>query len=407
MNLNSGGARRLAVATSCLVLLAGCAAPVPTVLPSPTAPAATAPPPSSVVPTASEPETTPPTPSTPVEPCTDAATELSLNARIGQLIMVGVEGDLDSAEERAIKRYKLGSVVLLGSQNQGVRETAGLNARIADLNPAAGILVAADQEGGAVQRLTGSGFGRMPSASRQAGLSDVKLREAARTWGSALARAGVTLNLAPVADVVPTSKRRSNAPIGKLGRGYGADPAVVSAKTAAVIAGLEDAGVAATVKHFPGLGEVVGNTDHTAGVVDRVTAAGSASLEPFRAAVDGGVGAVMVSSATYTRIDPKNRAVFSRKVIGLLRQWGYDGVVISDDLGAAASLRSVPASQRAVRFLAAGGDLVINASPGLTASMVAGVKQRATSDPAFAEQLIASAARVLALKESVGRYDCG
>ena len=407
MAINSAGSRRLWVATSCAVLLlAGCAAPVP-VTPSPTAPAATAPPTSSAVPTASEPETTPPTPSAPVEPCTDAAAELSLDARIGQLIMVGVEGGLDSAEERAIKRYKLGSVVLLGTQNRGVRATAGLNARIADLNPAAGILVAADQEGGAVQRLTGSGFGRMPSASRQAGLSDAKLREAARSWGSALARAGVPLNLAPVADVVPASKRRSNAPIGKLGRGYGTDPAVVSAKTAAVIAGLEDAGVAATVKHFPGLGEVVGNTDHTAGVVDRVTTAGSASLEPFRAAVDGGVGAVMVSSATYTRIDPKNRAVFSRKVIGLLRQWGYRGVVISDDLGAAVSMRGVPASQRAVRFLAAGGDLVINANPGLTASMVAGVKKRARSDDAFDQHLIASAARVLALKETVGRYDCG
>ena len=321
--------------------------------------------------------------------------------------MVGVEGDLDAAEERAITRYKLGSVVLLGTQNRGVRETAGLNARIADLDPDAGILVAADQEGGTVQRLTGSGFGRMPSASRQAGLSDAELREAARTWVSALARAGVPLNLAPVADVVPASKRRTNAPIGKLGRGYGTDPAVVSAKTAAVIAGLEDAGVAATVKHFPGLGAVVGNTDHTAGVVDRVTAADSASLEPFRAAVDGGVGAVMVSSATYTRIDPKNRAVFSRKVIGLLREWGYDGVVISDDLGAAASLNSVPASQRAVRFLAAGGDLAINASPGLTAAMVDGVKKRAIKDAAFAQQLTTSAARVLALKETVGGYDCG
>jgi beta-N-acetylhexosaminidase len=161
------------------------------------------------------------------------------------------------------------------------------------------------------------------------------------------------------------------------------------------------------VKHFPGLGEVTGNTDHTARVVDGVTRADSASLAPFKAAVEGEVGAVMVSSATYTRIDPSHQAVFSPKVIGLLRQWGYQGVVISDDLGAAASLKSVPASQRAVRFLAAGGDLVINASPGLTAPMVAGVAKRARSDPAFEAQLTASATRVLALKEAVGRYDCG
>lgn len=399
--------RSLSVAACCLALLGGCAASVPTLAPSTLPPTTTAPPTSATTPTASEPETTDASPTPPLEQCLDDAAALSLEARIGQLMMVGVEGDLDAAERRAITDSQVGSVVLLGAQDQGAKELAVVTSRIADLNPDASILVAADQEGGAVQRLTGWGFGRMPSASRQARLSDAELREAARTWGSAMVRGGVPLNLAPVADVVPASKRRSNAPIGKLGRGYGSDPAVVRAKTAAVIAGLEDAGVAATVKHFPGLGEVVGNTDHTAGVVDRVTTVHSASLKPFRAAVDGGVGAVMVSSATYTRIDPKNRAVFSAKVIGVLRQWGYDGVVISDDLGAAAALKSVPASQRAVRFLAAGGDLVINANPGLTAGMVAGVKKRARADAAFDQELTASVTRVLALKEKVGLYDCG
>ena len=398
---------RLSVAACCVALLAGCAAPLPTTPTRSLPPVTTAPPATTAAAEPSEPASPSATPTTGLEQCQDEAAALSLEARIGQLVMVGVEGDLDATEERAITGYELGSAVLLGTQDKGVRETAALTARIADLNPGAGILVAADQEGGAVQRLTGSGFGRMPSASRQTRLSATELREAARTWGSALARAGVPLNLAPVADVVPSSKRRSNAPIGKLGRGYGVDPAVVGAKTAAVIAGLEDAGVAATVKHFPGLGEVVGNTDHAAGVVDRVTAADSASLEPFRAAVEGEVGAVMVSSATYNRIDPKNRAVFSGKVIGLLRQWGYQGVVISDDLGAAVSLRSVPASQRAVRFLAAGGDLVINANPGLTAAMVSGVKKKASSDAAFDQRLTESVARVLKLKEGLGRYDCG
>jgi beta-N-acetylhexosaminidase len=399
--------RPLSVAACCLALLGGCAAPFPTASPGRPAPSATTAPPSATTPTASEPETAEASTTPPVAQCLDAAAALSLEARIGQLIMVGVEGELDAAEKRAITNSQVGSVVLLGTQDQGAKELAVVTSRIADLNPDAGILVAADLEGGAVQRLTGWGFGRIPSAARQAKLSDAELREAARTWGSALVRAGVPLNLAPVADVVPASKRRTNAPIGKLGRGYGSDPAVVTAKTAAVIAGLEDAGVAATVKHFPGLGEVVGNTDHTAGVVDRVTTVNSASLQPFHAAVDGGVGAVMVSSATYTRIDPKNRAVFSAKIIGLLRTWGYDGVVISDDLGAAVALKSVPASQRAVRFLAAGGDLVINANPGLTAGMVAAVKKRARADDAFDQRLTASAARVLALKEKVGLYDCG
>jgi beta-N-acetylhexosaminidase len=155
------------------------------------------------------------------------------------------------------------------------------------------------------------------------------------------------------------------------------------------------------------LGEVVGNTDHTGGVVDRVTAANSASLAPFRAAAKAGVGAVMVSSAIYPRIDAKRQAVFSPKVIGLLRTWGYDGVVISDDLGAAAALASVPAAQRAVRFLAAGGDLVINADPRLTSAMVAGVTDRAGRDAAFERRVTRSAARVLHLKDGLGLHTCG
>jgi len=404
--MSSVGVCRLSVAVCCIVLLAGCAAPVPTAAPTRTLSSATTAPPAST-PAPAPSETPAPSATATIEPCQDDAAALSLDAQIGQLIMVGVDGGLDAAERRAITNNQVGSVVLLGIQKGGVKATADRVAGIAALNPDAAMLAAVDQEGGAVQRLTGPGFARIPSAEKQAELSIDELETATRGWARALGKADIGLNLAPVADVVPPSKKDSNAPIGKLGRGHGSDPAEVTARTQAVITGLADEGVAAAVKHFPGLGEVTGNTDNAPRVVDRVTRADSASLAPFRAAVEGEVGAVMVSSAIYTRIDASRQAVFSPTVIGLLRRWGYRGVVISDDLGAAASVQSVPASQRAVRFLAAGGDLVINASPGLTTAMVAGVKKRAQSDAAFAQQLAASAARVLALKETVGRYDCG
>lgn len=402
--------RRTTLLTVVGLLFAGCTAgaPVPsTPVPSAATTVATptsTPTESASAPTESEPE---PTPTEVANPCLDGAAALSPEAQVGQLLMVGVEGSLDAAESRAITDHQVGSVVLLGDQSGGVRPTMELTGKLAELNPDAGTLVAADQEGGRVQRLTGPSWTRIPSADRQAKLSDVELREAAAGWGALLARAGVLLNLAPVADVVPKAKLKTNQPIGRLGRGYGTSPAGVTAKTAAVIAGLQDAGVAATVKHFPGLGEVVGNTDHVGGVVDRVTRADSASLQPFRAAVESGVGAVMISSATYAKIDSKQQAVFSPKVIGLLRGWGYDGVVISDDLGVAASVRKVRAADRAVRFIAAGGDLVINANPALTKAMAQGLLARVKKDDAFAKRVTASAARVLTLKSRVGAYDCG
>jgi len=94
-------------------------------------------------------------------------------------------------------------------------------------------------------------------------------------------------------------------------------------------------------------------------------------------------------------------------VIGLVRGWGYQGVVISDDLGAAASVRTIPAGQRAVRFIAAGGDVVINADPSLVPAMTKALLAKAAKDPAFAARVTESAGRVLALKQSLGVFQCG
>ncbi|MFZ0530419.1 MAG: glycoside hydrolase family 3 N-terminal domain-containing protein, partial [Propionicimonas sp.] len=403
-----------ALATAVLALSAGCS---PAVRPVPSGTVTTVAAPSrvaSVTTSASadpeDAESEAPTPSEePSEPvaCLAEAQAMSLDARIGQLIMVGVTGGLDAAERKAITTHQLGSVVLLGDQSGGVEATAALAGELAALVPEAGMLLAADQEGGSVQRLTGPGFSRIPSAVKQAERPVESLQARAKQWGRELAEAGVQLNLAPVADVVPRAKVTTNAPIGRLRRGFGSDPEVVADKVRAVIAGYSASAVGTAAKHFPGLGEVVGNTDHASGVVDKVTSAESASLLPFRRAVETGVAAVMISSATYTKLDPKRQAVFSRTVIGLLRGWGYDGVVISDDLGAAASVGRVPASQRAVRFLDAGGDLVIDADPALVAPMVAGVRKKARQNAAFAEKITGSAARVLALKQELGIVACG
>jgi len=397
-----------------LALLTGCSmtppdvSPTPSISVSPTSASPTSAPPPSATPSTTDPEDVEPS----EEPselalCRAEAQAMTLDAQVGQLIMVGVTDGLDEAEREAIRTYQLGSVVLLGRQSGGVTATASLAAELSALVPGAGMLLAADQEGGLVQRLTRPGFRTIPSAVKQGALPVESLQARAKNWGRELAEAGVQLNLAPVADVVPANKVKTNAPIGKLKRGFSSDPDVVAEKVRAVIAGFSASAVGTTVKHFPGLGEVVGNTDHASGVVDKVTTAESRSLQPFRTAVETEVASVMISSATYSKIDPKNQAVFSSKVIGILRDWGYDGVVISDDLGAAISVGKVPAGQRALRFLSAGGDVVINASPALVAPMVKALKKQADADPAFAERVTASATRVLQMKQDLGILACG
>jgi beta-N-acetylhexosaminidase len=174
-----------------------------------------------------------------------------------------------------------------------------------------------------------------------------------------------------------------------------------------VVGALQEAGVVATVKHFPGLGRVQVNTDTDRGAVDPTTTRDDPFLGPFAAAVDAGAGAVMVSSATYPQLDPDAPALFSPAVLDLLRgQLGFDGVVISDDVGTAEALSLVPVVERAVRSVAAGVDVVLTVRPADAAPMAQALTERATADPAFAARVREAAGRVLTLKERFGLLRC-
>jgi beta-N-acetylhexosaminidase len=112
----------------------------------------------------------------------------------------------------------------------------------------------------------------------------------------------------------------------------------------------------------------------------------------------------MMSTAIYARIDPGTPAAFSSKIVtGLLRQrLGFSGVIISDDLGAAAQVAATAVGQRAVDFVAAGGDLVLTVVASQASIMAAALLARASSDPAFKAQVDAAALRVLRLKQAAG-----
>jgi beta-N-acetylhexosaminidase len=336
---------------------------------------------------------------------------LSLPARVGQLLMVGVGSTgLSDAEAAMLGRTHAGSVLLLGDSQAGLSRTQQVVADVraaADRPERVGVLVAAEQEGGRVQRLSGSGFTDMPSAQSQAELSDDALTENARSWAEHLDDAGINVNLAPVADVVPTSLRGVNQPVGKPRRSYGSSPATVAAKVAAFTTGMDDAGVATAVRHFPGLGQASGDPDRERSVVDRVTTRRDPALRGFRAAVDAGVDMVMVSSAVYLRIDPRRQAVFSPTVLrDMIRgDLGFDGVIVSGDLVAPA-VSNYPPGTRAVGFVRSGGDLVVVGDPAQAQTMAQALVGRAESDPAFARRVDESAGRVLALKARRGLATC-
>jgi beta-N-acetylhexosaminidase len=332
---------------------------------------------------------------------------MTLEDKAGLVMMAPVlASDSPQAVAQLVRDHRPGGLLLLGD---GWDSAAKVQATVEAAQAAAGggLWIAADQEGGKVQRLKGSGFDVIASAVELGRLGLDELESRAAVWGAQLAAAGVNLDLAPVVDSVDAAARAANRPIGALDRDFGLDPAGDAAHAAAFIRGLASAGVGSAVKHFPGLGRVAGNTDFTdQGVEDAVTEAGDPAVEAFATALAAGPTMVMVSLATYTRLDPAAPAAFSPAVVtDLLRgQLGWDGVVVSDSLTAAAA-QSVAPADRAVKLIQAGGDLATFGDQTAVAPAIAGLIAAAKADQSLAAALDASARRLIAAKLRAGLID--
>lgn len=337
----------------------------------------------------------------------------SLEEKVGQLFMVGVDVHAHAAiSDQVVRDLHVGNVFLAGRTTAGVQRVKNLVELFTGLvGPATThstpMFIATDQEGGKVQVLRGPGFSDIPSALDQSTLSSEVLRGHAVQWGTELASAGVNLDLAPVMGLVPdAAAAATNPPIGALQRNYGFTVADVTSHANAFSAGMEQAGVAVAIKHFPGLGSATANTDTATGVTDTTTTATSPQVAAFRSGIDAGAAFVMTSTAVYAQIDPTQPAAFSRAVVqGLLRDTlGFRGLVITDDLSAAAQVTGWSPGDRAVKAIEAGNDIVLAShSPDVVPEMVAAVVQRARSDPAFAAVVDAAAARVVGAKAHLVR----
>lgn len=336
--------------------------------------------------------------------------QMTPEQQVGQLFVMGVSSTAPTQSQLGtVTSQHLAGVVLMGHTSAGVSATRRVtDALQAAATSTAGVAlwVSVDQEGGYIQVLNGPGFSALPTALAQGTMTPPDLRAAAVTWGGQLLSAGVNLNLAPVLDVVPASLGIRNAPIGYYYREYGYTPAVVAAHGAAFAAGMTEARVQTTGKHFPGLGRVLDNTDTTFGVTDDVTTRGDSYLQPYAAAIAQGLPVVMISEARYSRIDGR-RAVFSATVMQTMLRGdlGFSGVIMSDSMSAAAVSDLTP-GQRAIDFLAAGGTVVLDTSSADIPAMVNAVLAQTRQDQGFAAQVRADAATVLQTKYRAGLVSC-
>lgn len=201
-------------------------------------------------------------------------------------------------------------------------------------------LIGIDQEGGQLIAVR-SGATELPGNLALGATRSEALAEAAgRVLGRELLAMGITLNFAPCVDVLTSL---ANPAMGL--RTFGDDPELTSKLGAALIRGMQDEGVLATAKHYPGMGRVTVDSHYDLPVVpDNRDEIESTLLRPFRAAIEAGVGAIMTAHALYTALDPDLPATLSPKILkGLLRQeMGFEGLILTDalDMGAVTNERS-------------------------------------------------------------------
>ncbi len=272
----------------------------------------------------------------------NAGENLSLEKKIGQMLMVGFHGTTATKDTQIckdIKKYNIGAVILfdynpvnknkpknIATKKQLAKLTKELQACSTDGK----LLIAVDQEGGKVQRLKSKyGFyGKFPKASDVIKMDQSQIKKTYTKMSKELKGVGINYDLAPVVDLDINMK---NHVIHGLGRSFGKDPKMVAKYASTFIDAMHHYGVLTSLKHFPGHGSSVGDTHK--GYVDVTKLWKKVELEPYRLLKDK-ADTVMVAHVFNKNLDTKYPATLSKKTVnGLLRKkLGYKGVVITDDL---------------------------------------------------------------------------
>lgn len=298
-----------------------------------------------------------------------------------------------------VRRGEIGGVILFGANITTRAALIALTTKLRDAAAAGGqppLIIAVDQEGGAIKRIAWAPPTMTVPAMGSNGDASVANAQGAST-GRVLRELGINVDLAPVADV-PGS---SSSFMYKDGRTFSFDASVTASLADAFASGLEAGGVLPTMKHFPGIGRASSNTDSSVVTINASAAALDPGLLPYRAAIGHQIPLIMLSNATYPAWDPANAAGWSASIVETLlrRDLGFTGVTMTDSLDGAAAARHMHESELAVRAAMAGTDLILTTgSEPTTRSTYAALLADAQDGSIPTATLRASYDRILALK---------
>lgn len=258
-------------------------------------------------------------------------------------IFAGFKGiHLEEELKNLIEEIRPGGIVLFRRNVESPQQVKDLVAGAQELARAKlgrPLLVAIDQEGGTVQRLAPH-FTNLPSAGSLASQGASAITQWTTTAAADLKEIGVQINFAPVLDIVPGMPDHF-----MFSRSLGSAPDTVSRLGKTWIDALQDHGISATAKHFPGLGRAELDPHHFSPAITKDSLEEfRRHLIPFQAAIDAGVHCMMTSHAVYPAIDPGRPATLSRIInhTWLREQMGFTGVLFSDDLDMAAIYENYP-----------------------------------------------------------------
>jgi beta-N-acetylhexosaminidase len=289
-----------------------------------------------------------------------------------------------------IRNGKMGGVLLLGNGWLTRSTAATVTAELQQAACTRGepLLIAVDQEGGIVRRLAWAPPTEAPDEMTSATVA----QEQASAAAAALRSVGIDVDFAPVADTPGSARSFLGSRAFSHSRSWNAQMAH------AFVDGMQGSGIAATAKHFPGLGLASGNTDHGRIVIRSAAWKVRQGLLPFKSAVEAGVQLVMLSTAVYPRLDPAARpAAFSPPIVsGILRkQLGFKGVTVTDSLTAPAADR-IP--HTATKAMLAGSDLLIFGSESASERGYATLAADQAGSPGLQARLAHASGRIRALK---------
>lgn len=341
---------------------------------------------------------------------------MTLNDKIGQLLIIGFKGNSVSASSpviEAIEKYNLGGVILfdrLLAEKSASNNIVSLNqtkSLIEDLQNTAGgeLIVSVDQEGGLVNRFKKErGFAQTPKPAELGEQADTSATKAAAEQTAAmLAEMGFTLNLAPVVDL---NCYVDNPIIGKYGRAFSDDPEKVTAHAECWIKAHHRKGMHCCLKHFPGHGR--SRSDSHLGFVDVSSHWQRTELIPFQKLIENGLADCIMTGHLYNdKLDAHYPATLSPPTVaGLLRgELGFDGPVLSDDMQMQAITDHYSLDECVIRALNSGIDLLVFGNnmvydPDITEQIVTIVLRAVTDGRLDEERIEAAWQRVQTLRNS-------